>query len=253
MADENEMSTQDEKHEDEEVIQEENIEQESEEESNEVNEESDDNSEQTIEEEIEEELEEKEEKASRQSRRDERIQELIEDNKMLRRLVEQGQNRRPQAERDTADESPVFDDPEIEKAFRTKLSRAQQEIRGQLGAVREELDATKFDRVLAKEGIDENSDEYEYINNKLQTWREEKAVNGHYFTRQEAYDILKSKNMLKIPNKKPVKKLTVIKKKPHVGIQSKTGKEAPSKGVVKKPFKSLSIEDKEKRLENVKF
>lgn len=203
--------------------------------------------EKTLEEEIEEEVEEEAEVEHKQSRRDERIQELVEETKMLRRIVEQGQ-RRPAPQES---EEPTFEDPDVEKVFKGKLNRVQSDYRNQLGAVREELDATKFDRVLTKEGIEEGTDEYESVTGKLQSWREDQAAAGHYYTRKDAFDILKAKGTLKLKPRKEVKKVTVVRKKPHVGIESNTKKD--NKGGTKKPFKQMTLDEKEKSLENVKF
>lgn len=203
----------------------------------------------TEEEVVENETEEEEEEP-KTSRRDERIQDLVETNKMLRNLLET-RTFRQQPQQEDAD-APAFEDAEVEKAFNAKLNKARQQMQGQLGAVAEELDATKFDRVLAKEGIDEDSPEYQRITTALQTYREDQAQQGHYFKRADAYAILKAKGLLKGKVKKEVKKVTVVKSKPHVGIQRTTNKDAkPDKK--NSNFKSLSVEDKEKALENVKF
>jgi hypothetical protein len=233
MADENNTSTQDEK---DEIVEETQEEQQEESTDEEVIEEAEET--------------EEEEEDPRPSRRDERIQDLVETNKMLRKLIET-RTFTPHAQEVDVD-IPAFEDADVEKAFNAKLNKERQRMQGQLGAVAEELDATRFDRVLVKEGIDEDSPEYEKITTALQTYREDQASQGHYFKRADAYAILKTKGVFKTKAKKDVKKVTVVKTKPHVAIQRSTNKSAkPVKD--KGNFKSLSLDDKEKALENAKF
>jgi len=184
------------------------------------------------------------------SRRDERIQDLVETNKMLRKLLET-RTFTPRTQEETV-ETPAFEDADVEKAFNARLNKARQQMQGQLGAVAEELDATKFDRVLVKEGIDEDSPEYEKITTALQNYREDQASQGHYFKRADAYAILKAKGVFKTKPKKDVKKVTVVKNKPHVAIQRSTNKSAKPTNT-KGNFKQLSLDDKEKALEDKKF
>ena len=207
--------------------------------------------EEVVEEETEEEVEEaEEEEESRPSRRDERIQDLVETNKQLMDLLKTrtfSQQPAVQHEEETA----TFEDPDVEKAFNKRVTSMRQQMQGQLGAVAEELDATKFDRVLAKEEIEEGSPEYDRVTSRLQNFREEQAAAGHYFKRADAYAILKTKGVFKSPAKKAVKKVTVVKSKPTMAIQRTTNKNAKPTG--KGNFKTLSLEDKEKALENAKF
>lgn len=183
------------------------------------------------------------------SRRDERIQELVETNKQLMDLLKT-RAFTPSQRESVEPDIPAFEDPDVEKAFNAKLTKERQRLQGQLGTVAEELDAVRFDRVLVKEGIEEDSKEYEKITTKLQSYREEQAALGHYFKRADAYAILKTKGIF-TPKAKPVKKVTVIKTKPNVAIQQTTKKSA--KLAQKTNFNQLSLEEKEKALESAKF
>jgi dephospho-CoA kinase len=107
--------------------------------------------------------------------------------------------------------------------------------------------------VLEKEGIEEGTPEYTRITSKLQQYREDQAQQGHYFKRADAYAMLKAQGKL-VPAKakKPVKKVVVVKSKPHVAINRTTNKSNKA-DVNKKTFKTLPLAEKEKALENVKF
>jgi hypothetical protein len=240
MADEK-ASTQDEKNETTEEVQEETETEGSEEET----------TEEVTEEKSEEEVVEEEEEEEQSSRRDTRIQELVETNKQLMDLLKT-RAFSPQQPVQREEEQVTFEDPEVEKIFNKKLTAERQRTQQFQGQLAEEIDATKFDRLLAKEGIEEDSPEYQRITSVLQNYREEQANAGHYFKRADAYAILKTKGNFKTSvKKKPVKKITVVKSNPHVGIQRNTEKNAKPKA--KPNFKQLSLDEKEKALENVKF
>ena len=204
----------------------------------------------SVEEEVVEEEAEVEQEEVHESRENERIRDLVETVNRQQRILEAMvlKQNGPKEEDD-----PEIEDPEVAKIVQRKLTRAQQAFQQQLGQVAEENDAIRFDRVLEKEGVEDGTPEHTRITSKLQQFREDHAQQGHYFKRADAYAMMKSQGKLAPAKpKKPVKQVTVVKSKPHVAINRTTNKSNKA-DTNKMQFKTLSLSDKEKALENVKF
>lgn len=206
----------------------------------------DEDEEEVVEDEVEDEEEvDEEEVPVKKNRRDERIQELVEEKNTLLRLLEQKTNESNRA----TDEQDDDLDPEVAKILDKRLNKLQLNHRQQLGAVVEKLDETET--VLALGNDVYTSD----VKSTIQKFREDKASEGKYYTRVEAFDLLKSKGLLKLPKKtvkKEVRKITVVKKKPTVGTEKSTTKSQRPSGTSKN-FKELTFEQKEKALGDKTF
>jgi hypothetical protein len=189
-------------------------------------------------EETEEEVVEEEEEEKPLSRAEQRIKEALAERDAYKRLAEANTYRPRQEEKEEA--LPEMD-PEVETAVNARLSKVQRQHQQQLGQIVEQLDEAK-----AEVKIPHYAEHAEKIN----TYREEKAARGVYFTRQEAYDLLKGQGKIK---ETLTKKRTVIvsKSKPKTGIERKTV--ANSKVASKKAFAQMTFEEKEKALENKTF
>lgn len=196
----------------------------------------DENLDVTEEEEVEEETEE-EEVERKPSRAESRIRELIVERDAYQRMAEA----RPVAARreEKEEELPAMD-PEVEQAVNARINRVQLAHQRQLGQIVEQLDEAKAETSIP---------DYKKVKTILNDFREKKAEQGVYFTRQEAYELLSGRGDITAP--RSVKKVTVIKSKPKVGIERKTSQQTKVSG--KKSFANMTFEEKEKHLENQAF
>ena len=191
--------------------------------------ENDETEEEIVEEEVEEE-------DPAPTRAESRIQELVAERDAYRRMAEA----RSSATRSTESEEALPEmDPEVEKAVNARLNRVQLQHQRQLGQIVEQLDEAKAETSIP---------EYAKIKTKINDFRERKAEQGVYFTRQEAYELLTGRGDVK---PKTTKKVTVVKSKPKVGIERKTSQQ--TKVSSKKAFANMTFEEKEKYFEDKTF
>jgi len=168
------------------------------------------------------------------SRKEQRIKELIAEKNAYQRLAESKAYQQPSQEA----KLPEMD-PELEEAVNARLNLVTQQYQQQLGRLVEKLDETEA-KVLPG---------YEKAKAQIAEFREAKAAQGIYFTREEAYDLLRGKGQIKVPPSG--KKVSVVKSKPKVGIERKTAQNA--KITPKKAFSAMTLEEKEAVLSNQTF
>jgi len=168
------------------------------------------------------------------TRKELRIQELVAERNAYQRLAEARTQQQPVHE-ETLPEL----DPEIETAVNARLSRVTQQYQQQLGQLVEKLDESQ---AVSLPG-------YAKVKAQINDFRETKAAQGIYFTREEAYNLLKGNGTIKVPVQG--KKVSVVKSKPKVGIERQTAQ--TTKVSSKKAFNSMSLQEKEDKLGDQTF
>jgi hypothetical protein len=194
----------------------------------------------------EEEVEEEEEdvRPSKSSRANTRIRELVAERDAFRELaLERKENTRSTSVEKDA-ELPAFDDPSVEAAVEARVSKRTKQLEAYIGQTLEDLDELKASSKIP---------DYEKVADKVQTYRERSYRKGQFLNRTQAYKLMVADGLI-VPPKKVTSK-TVVRKsnKPKAGIVKKSA-EATSRGkATSKDFRTLSIEDKEKKLKDVAF
>jgi hypothetical protein len=196
------------------------------------------NTEEETEEEV---VEEEEEEEKPLSRAEQRIKEALAERDAYKRMAE------ARSQREEKEEPLPEMDPEVETAVNARLNRAQQLHQRQLGQIVEQLDEAKFDSFLEKSRVPTKS--IASIQETVQEYREAKGSRGIYFTRQEAFELLKGSGKINLPA--PGKKVSVVKSKPKFGTERKTS--VNTKVSSKKSFEKLTLEEKEKSLDGKTF
>jgi len=175
-----------------------------------------------------------------------RFKEVTEQNAILKKLSDTLATRQPSTpaqQRQAVDNLAKIQDPEVREAIAAELRQKEEGFTGILGQL-----ADKLDEANARIAIPN----YGKVKNHIEELKNEWANRGQYLKREDAYAILKSQGIIKdTPKSATSKPKTVIQKQKVRVVTEKSG--VDNRQPTKKAFKELSLPEKEKALENVKF
>lgn len=171
-------------------------------------------------------------------RAEKRIRQLVAERDAALDLLRETRDTRPLA-KEQEEVLPPMDDPELEAAIESRIASRTKKLETFIGKTLEELDEVRaVSQIPNYKKVADQVDVY-----RRKTYRNE----GQYLTRTKAYKLMVAEGLIREPKVK-----TIIKKSHPTVAAVRTTPQATSRGKVSsQDFKSLSLADKEKKLENL--